>query len=193
MVATYNKGKHMKKIVLLLRKCICGVSILLFVVPQPVLAATEITGKVTEKRHDSVKVTFEVQNNASPAIGDRVDFKKVIQGYAVKAGYGEVTTVKSGFVWVRVVKKPVDLAMTGVITIKNNKQNNTIENKTTTDIKQFFPLKIGRYWKYETKERGQKTRFSIDRIVAKKTIAGKEWFVVAVYEENKKTDTYLLR
>lgn len=67
------------------------------------------------------------------------------------------------------------------------------DGKATTDVKHFFPLKIGRYWKYETKDNGQKTRLSIDRIVAKKTIAGKEWFVVEEYEGNKKIGTYLLR
>ena len=105
----------MKKMVSLLIQCFCGFAILLFIVPQPVLGAAKITGKVIQRRHNFVKVTFKAQKNASPAIGDRVDFSKLLKGYKAKGGYGVVTETSRDFVWVKIKKKPVKVKMTGII------------------------------------------------------------------------------
>jgi len=107
----------MKTVISILAQPICGLLIFLFITPQLVLGATEITGKVTEKRYDSVKVVFKAHDNASPTTGDRVDFTKSFKGskYKAKAGHGVVTEIGNDFAWVKIIKKPVALKMTGVI------------------------------------------------------------------------------
>ena len=76
---------------------------------------TEITGTVTEKQTTSVKVEFKPHKTAGPKGGDRVDFKKIIQGLEVNAGQGEVTEVKGNFVWVRILNGRPNLKMIGAI------------------------------------------------------------------------------
>ncbi len=87
----------------------------IFILQSVSYGATQITGTVTARKGDSVKVEFEPHKTAGPKIGDRVDFKKIMQGIEVTAGNGEVKETSSGFVWVKIQKKPVKLDMIGVI------------------------------------------------------------------------------
>ncbi len=69
-------------------------------------AAIVITGTVTEKRGDSVKVEFEPHKTVSPKIGDKVDFSTEINGIkGIKAGTGKDTEVDSKTVWVKTSDK----------------------------------------------------------------------------------------
>jgi PDZ domain len=76
---------------------------------------TDITGTITARRESAVKVEFKAHPKAAPKVGDRVDFKTMMQGFEAKAGKGEVTEVEASHVWVKVLEKNPKLKMTGVI------------------------------------------------------------------------------
>jgi FOG: TPR repeat, SEL1 subfamily len=84
-------------------------------------AATAITGMVTEKRGDSVKVEFEPHKTVSPKIGDKVDFSTEIKGIkGIKAGTGKVTKVDGKTVWVKTSDKRPKPKMNAIIQATGN-------------------------------------------------------------------------
>ena len=104
----------MIKIVNYSMQALCVLALVLFTL-QSAYGMTEITGAVTEKRDNSVKVKFEPHKTAGPKVGDRVDFKKLFKGYEASAGHGEVTEIGAGFVWVKTSDNRPNLEMIGVI------------------------------------------------------------------------------
>ncbi len=56
-------------------------------------AATAITGTITEKRGDSVKVEFEPHMTVGPKIGEKVEFSTLVVGIKATAGTVKVTKV----------------------------------------------------------------------------------------------------
>jgi hypothetical protein len=114
---------------------ICLLAILaMFTLYSTAFASTQITGTVTAKQAGSVKVEFEPYKTAGPKIGDRVDFIRIMDGFEVKAGKGEVVKVGSGFAWVRITRQPVKLKMTGIIALTENSEVGTEKQGT-----QVFP------------------------------------------------------
>jgi len=77
--------------------------------------AGKLSGTVTEKQGDKVKVDFKSNESLAPDRGDKVDFITLMEGIEVKAGQGQVVEVGSGFVWVKIIRKPVRLKMNGII------------------------------------------------------------------------------
>lgn len=95
-------------------------TLIVLVVPQTqtVFAATAITGTITAKRGDSVKVEFQPHETAGPAVGDKVEFStelKGMKGIKVNAGTGKVTKVDGNAVWVKITKNRPNLKMTAII------------------------------------------------------------------------------
>ena len=88
---------------------------MLFLYLQPVLADTLITGTVTAKRNNAVKVDFTPQKTVAPAIGDPVEFSKIIGDISIKGGTGNVISTESESVWVKITKEHVNLKMNAVI------------------------------------------------------------------------------
>jgi hypothetical protein len=107
--------------------------------------ATEITGTVTAKRDNSVKVEFTPHETVRPKIGDLVVFKKTIKGYELNAGRGEVAEVKANFVWVKILEEPVNLTMSGVITTDDSHIESPAkaipESEETSQIDELQPTK----------------------------------------------------
>jgi len=87
----------------------------IFVMQSIAYCKTEITGTVTSKRADSVKVEFAPHKTAGPKVGDKVDFKTMMQGLEVNAGQGEVTESESSSTWVKINKGHPNLKMTALI------------------------------------------------------------------------------
>jgi len=80
-----------------------------------VLAATQISGTVTAKRGDSLKVEFQPHETVTPRLGDMVDFSLQLDGVKFEAGIGKVTKIDENFVWVQTSDKRPDLTMNVVI------------------------------------------------------------------------------
>jgi hypothetical protein len=70
-------------------------------VPSAAQQTTAITGKVTARGDDRLRVEFEPHTTAAPAVGDAVTFTAVIRGIEVGGGAGEVVEAGREFVWVR--------------------------------------------------------------------------------------------
>jgi hypothetical protein len=95
---------------------ICSFTILtVFIMQSVAYCKTEITGTVTAKRADLVKVEFKPHKTAGPKVGDKVDFKTIMQGLEVNAGQGEVTESESSSTWVKIKKGRPNLKMTALI------------------------------------------------------------------------------
>lgn len=100
------------------RYLLCSLVILVFFPSFLLCAATEISGKITAKRGDSVQVTFEPHQTAGPAIGDTVSFSLEIPGAGgirAKAGEGTVTEVDGTTVWVKTSDNRPNLRMDAVV------------------------------------------------------------------------------
>lgn len=84
---------------------------------QPSLAqtTTDISGKVTARRENQLRVEFEPHAQAAPATGDAVDFKTEIRGIVVAAGRGEIVDADASGAWVRVLERSPGLGMNAVI------------------------------------------------------------------------------
>jgi len=91
------------------------ITVLLLLQSCIVLAATEITGTITAKRGDTVKVEFQPNKTAGPMVGDEVKFSYTDSGIFIGAGTGKVTEVTADSVWVKAVKKNLKLKMKAVI------------------------------------------------------------------------------
>lgn len=88
---------------------------LLFLQAPYVVAATEITGTITAKRGDSVKVEFHPDKSADPKVGDGVKFSTTQAGIPINCGTGKVTEVDENTVWIKSEKKNLKLKMDAVI------------------------------------------------------------------------------
>ena len=77
--------------------------------------ATQITGTVTAKKADTIKLEFEPHNMIGPDIGDHVDFNTQVSGIDVNAGTGKVTIIGYDFVWIKATKGRPSLKMSGTI------------------------------------------------------------------------------
>lgn len=80
-----------------------------------VLAAIPISGKVTARRGDSLRVEFSSEQSAVPRVGDQVGFSTVLVGLKIDAGNGEVVEVDSDSVWVNVINGKPNLKMSALI------------------------------------------------------------------------------
>jgi hypothetical protein len=74
-------------------------------------AVTSLKGVVTARRGDSLKVEFQINQQAAPQPGDLVDFFQMLDGYAAEAGMGTVTKIEDGSVWVQTDDPRPTLAM----------------------------------------------------------------------------------
>lgn len=81
----------------------------------PAYGTTRITGTVTAKKADIIKLEFEPDNSVGPNIGDHVDFNTQVSGIDVKAGEGEITITGYDFVWAKTIKGRPNLKMSGTI------------------------------------------------------------------------------
>ena len=78
---------------------VCVITLLtVFILPAAGQSATQITGTVTAKRADSVKVEFKPHETAGSQKGDRVDFMKVMEGFEVKA-QSRFTLSRGDVIW----------------------------------------------------------------------------------------------
>ena len=91
------------------------ITVLLLLQSCIVLAATEITGTITAKRGDLVKVDFQPNKSAGPKVGDEVKFSYILSGFPVSAGTGKVTEVDGNTVWIKPAKNNLKLKMKAVI------------------------------------------------------------------------------
>lgn len=83
--------------------------------PIDVLAATQITGTITAKHGETVKVEFQAHKAAGPKIGDEVKFSTIIDGIFIPAGIGKVTEVDGITVWIKVENMNLKPKMKAVI------------------------------------------------------------------------------
>lgn len=127
---------------------ILTLTLLAFLQIPTAFAAMAITGTVSEKLANSVKVEFKPHKTAVPKIGDLVDFKKIIKGFDVNAGQGEVTEIGEYFAWVKIEKGRPGLKMTGIITatgtlsaVSKGRRDETIQGKEVDRSKQKKTLK----------------------------------------------------
>ncbi len=98
-------------------------------------AAIVITGTVTEKRGDSVKVEFEPHKTVSPKIGDKVDFSTEIKGIkGIKAGTGKVTEVDGKTVWVKTSDKRPKPILNAIIQATGNPMAETSIKTADADL-----------------------------------------------------------
>ena len=81
------------------------ITVVLLLQPCTVPAATEITGTITAKRGDTVKVEFQPHKTAGPKVGDEIKFSYILSGFPVSAGTGKVTEVTADSVWIKPEKK----------------------------------------------------------------------------------------
>ncbi len=76
---------------------------------------TAITGMVTARGDDRLRVEFEPHATADPSIGDAVTFTAIIRGIEVGGGAGEVVEAGRDFVWVRRTRGNPGLQMRATI------------------------------------------------------------------------------
>ncbi len=132
------------------------VSLALLCIVPVAYGSSKLTGTVTEKQGDRVRVDFTPHKSFGPSKGDQVGFVRIFQGIEAKAGKGEVVEVGSGFAWVRITSQPVKLKMTGIIALTENskvvteKQGTQVskdENKKSRQphsVKKKEPVKVSR-------------------------------------------------
>jgi hypothetical protein len=77
--------------------------------------SSDITGTVTARRGEQVRVEIEPRPDVAPVAGDRVAFSTEIRGIPVGGGSGEVSDVEAGAVWVRVTSGAPGLGMNATI------------------------------------------------------------------------------
>lgn len=80
-----------------------------------IFAATELTGKITAKQGELVKVDFTPDKTVGPKVGDEVKFSTTIGGQFVNAGIGKVTDVDTNFVWIKAERNNLKLKMKAII------------------------------------------------------------------------------
>lgn len=83
-------------------------------------ASTPISGSVSGRREDAVRVEFTPNARATPALGDRVAFSTRIDDVDVDAGLGEVTAIDGRAVWVRVTRGRPGLGYAALIQATGN-------------------------------------------------------------------------
>lgn len=91
------------------------ISILFFLQTTTLFSDTDITGIVTAKRDNLLKVEFQPNETAVPKSGDKVDFYLEMEGMKVEVGTGSVTKVDGKNVWVHTSDDGPDLKMNAVI------------------------------------------------------------------------------
>jgi len=91
------------------------ITVLLLLQSCIVLAAIEITGTITAKRGDLVKVVFTPNKTASPKVGDKVNFSTTQAGIPINCGAGNVTEVDGNTVWIKPAKNNLKLKMNAAI------------------------------------------------------------------------------
>lgn len=101
----------MRRYFLLLALTVLSASLQLSIVS----AATQITGTITAKRGDTVKVEFQAHKTAGPKIGDGVRFSITLGGVDVYAGTGKITEIDGNTTWVKVTDSNPKLKMKAVI------------------------------------------------------------------------------
>ncbi|MFH2059073.1 MAG: tetratricopeptide repeat protein [Pseudomonadota bacterium] len=108
-----------------------GVIILTVSSPHNCFPATTIEGRITELRDDAVKVTYKQYETMIPSVGDLVDFKTENEGVPVDAGQGKVIEIKTGFVWVKILKGLPDEGMDATIHIN---KSSVLTNKQLDEL-----------------------------------------------------------
>ena len=62
----------------------------------------DVIGRVSTKRDDRLRVEIETPGSATPAMGDRVEFKTKAGNFEIDSGRGQIVAVEAGAVWVRI-------------------------------------------------------------------------------------------
>lgn len=104
--------------------------VLFFLQTTTLFSATDITGIVTAKRDNLLKVEFQFHETAVPKTGDKVEFSLQLDGMSVGAGIGRVTQVDGGTAWVQISDGQPDLKMDAVIHASESTVSKPDNNKS---------------------------------------------------------------